>query len=437
MALLSLVGALFFMVSGGPYGLEELARKVGFGGAIVVLFATPLVWSVPTALLVAELAAALPEEGGYYAWVRRALGPFWGFQEVWLSLAASLFDMAIYPTMFVSYLARLFPAFGAWPFATGAALVALSAAYNLAGARTVGAGSVGMTVILIAPFAVLAGLAYASAYRTPSAPIEPIATRDVAGGVLVAMWNYMGWDNSSTIAGEVDRPQRTYPIAVLSAVGLVALAYVVPMGAMLAAGVDPAGWETGAWVSVALAFGGPALAIAVVVGGMIGAFGMYSALCLSYSRLPAALAEDGYFPPLLARRLTSNGAPWAAIVACSIAWTLSLGLSFERLVSMDVLLYGGSLVLEFVALVVLRVREPTLNRPFKIPGGTMAAGALAAGPTLLLGFALVKTASESIGAMNALAVGAAIVLLGPVAYAMVRAPLRARADRRVSGESRQ
>jgi amino acid transporter len=251
------------------------------------------------------------------------------------------------------------------------------------------------------------------------------------------MWNYMGWDNSSTIAGEVDRPQRTYPIAVLSAVGLVALTYVVPMSAMLAAGVNPAGWDTGAWVSVARELGGPALAIAVVIGGMISAFGMYNALCLSYSRLPAALAEDGYFPPLLARRLTSNGAPWAAIVACSVAWTLSLGLSFERLVSMDVLLYGASLVLEFIALLVLRVREPTLPRPFKIPGGTVAAGALAAGPTLLLGFALVKTAEESIGGTNALGVGAAVALLGPVAYATARASLGARAEGRVSGGSRQ
>ena len=93
MTLVSLVGALYFMVSGGPYGLEGLARKVGFGAAIAVLVATPLVWSLPTALMVGELAAALPEEGGYYAWVRRALGPFWGYQEAWLSLAASVFDI--------------------------------------------------------------------------------------------------------------------------------------------------------------------------------------------------------------------------------------------------------------------------------------------------------------------------------------------------------
>src|ERR1700677_303209 len=140
MTLLPLVGTLYFMVSGGPYGLEELAHSVGFGWAIVVLVATPVVWSLPTALMVGELAAALPEEGGYYAWVRRALGPFWGYQEAWLSFAASVFDMAIYPTLFVLYLGRLSPVLVTSPLTIGVLFIATGAAYNLAGARAVGEG---------------------------------------------------------------------------------------------------------------------------------------------------------------------------------------------------------------------------------------------------------------------------------------------------------
>src|SRR3984957_1950890 len=132
MTLPPLGGALYFMVSGGSYGLEELAHKVGFRTAIAVVLAIPVVWSVPTALMVGELAAALPEEGGYYAWVRRALGPFWGYQEAWLSLAASVFDMAIYPTLFVLYLGRLFPALAAYPHLIGALVIAVGAAWNLA-----------------------------------------------------------------------------------------------------------------------------------------------------------------------------------------------------------------------------------------------------------------------------------------------------------------
>ena len=73
----------------------------------VLLLCLPFLWSLPTALMIGELASALPAEGGFYVWVRRALGPFWGFQEAWLSLAASIFDMAIYPTLFTLYLGRL------------------------------------------------------------------------------------------------------------------------------------------------------------------------------------------------------------------------------------------------------------------------------------------------------------------------------------------
>ena len=112
LTLVPLVSATYFMVSGGPYGLEDLVASAGYLGAIAVLVVTPVVWSLPTALMVGELSGAIPEEGGYFAWVKRAMGPFWGFQEAWLSLAASVFDMAIYPTLFALYLARLFSGAG-------------------------------------------------------------------------------------------------------------------------------------------------------------------------------------------------------------------------------------------------------------------------------------------------------------------------------------
>ena len=99
------------MVSGGTYGTEDIVHGAGYGRAIVILLLTPALWSLPTTYMIGELSAALPFEGGYYAWVRRAMGNFWGFQEAWLSLAASIFDMAIYPTLFVTYLTRLFPWF--------------------------------------------------------------------------------------------------------------------------------------------------------------------------------------------------------------------------------------------------------------------------------------------------------------------------------------
>jgi amino acid transporter len=92
------------MVSGGPYGLEDIIGMAGFGRALLLLAIVPILWSLPTALMVGELASAIPDEGGFYVWAHRALGRFWGFQVAWLSLASSVFDMAIYPTTVSLYL---------------------------------------------------------------------------------------------------------------------------------------------------------------------------------------------------------------------------------------------------------------------------------------------------------------------------------------------
>src|SRR5947207_15475842 len=103
-----LVAATFFMVSGGTYGTEDIVHGAGYGRAILILLLTPILWSLPTAFMIGELSSALPAEGGYYAWVRRAMGNFWCFQEAWLSLVAAIFDMAIYPTLCVVYMTLMF-----------------------------------------------------------------------------------------------------------------------------------------------------------------------------------------------------------------------------------------------------------------------------------------------------------------------------------------
>src|SRR5215813_1072039 len=131
------------MVSGGPYGLEDVVSGAGYGGAILLLLVTPLIWSLPTALMIGELSSAIPAEGGFYVWVKRALGPFWGFQEAWLSLAASAFDMAIYPTLFVIYLSEITPALrvGHRGVLVGVILVTACAMWNILGAKAVGDSS--------------------------------------------------------------------------------------------------------------------------------------------------------------------------------------------------------------------------------------------------------------------------------------------------------
>jgi len=413
-----LVAATFFMVSGGTYGTEDIVHGAGYGRAILILLLTPLLWSLPTAFMIGELSSALPYEGGYYAWVRRAMGNFWGFQEAWLSLVASIFDMAIYPTLFVVYLTRLFPWFaqGYRGWVVGLVVVTACTLLNIAGVRVVSTTSLWLFFALSSPFALIVVLAPFKYSALLHAVTTPTTSKvDIIGGLLIAMWNYMGWDNASTIATEVERPQRTYPRAMLVAVAIVALSYVLPVAALWMTGLAPSAWETGSWAEIAGLLGGPLLRIGLVIGGMVSAFGMFNALVMSYSRLPLAMAQDGMLPRFFAK-LNRRRAPWIAILACAVGWAMCLGLGFERLVTIDILLYGSSLALEFVALVVLRIREPELPRAFRVPGGMFGAVAIGVMPVLLLGFSVVRSETEQVWGMSSFAFGMILIGAGVVAY---------------------
>ena len=420
-----LVAATFFMVSGGTYGTEEIIHGAGYGRGILILLFLPVLWSLPTAFMIGELSSALPAEGGYYAWVRRGMGNFWGFQEAWLSLAASIFDMAIYPTLFVFYLRQMSPWFGVGSHGIYAGLfvVVTCAALNLAGIRVVGMTSLWLFFLLSAPFALVVVLAPFKLGTMADARAVPAATGlGLIGGVLVAMWNYMGWDNASTIAQEVERPQRTYPRAMIAAVILVALSYVLPFAAVYLTGAPSSLFgEDGSWASVAGALGGRIagiewLRLLIVLGGMMSGFGMFNALVLSYSRLPLAMARDGMLPKAFGKISKRTKTPWLAIVVCAACWALCLGLGFRRLVTLDIMLYGASLMLEFVTLVVLRIKEPGLKREFRVPGGM--AGAITCGvfPLLLLLLAVVESNHETVLGVNGLLFGALIMFAGFVVY---------------------
>jgi amino acid transporter len=418
-----LVAATFFMVSGGTYGTEDIISGAGYGRGILLLLITPILWSLPTAFMIGELSSALPEEGGYYAWVRRGLGNFWGFQEAWLSIVASIFDMAIYPTLFVAYLTRLIPWFavGHRGLMVGLGVVGVCALMNIAGIRVVAISSLWLFFLLSLPFVAIVLIAPLKIGALAGAAVAPAKT-DVGliGGLLICMWNYMGWDNASTIAKEVKRPQRTYPRAMMVAVVVVAVTYVLPFAAMWLTGIKASAFETGSWADIAGLMGGllggPMMArafrVALVLGGMMSAFGMFNALVMSYSRVPLAMAQDGMLPKVFAKMTKRTDAPWVSIVVLAVCWAPCLLLGFERLVSLDVLLYGMSLTLEFVALVALRIKEPELKRPFKVPGGMIGAVLLGVFPVGLLVIAVVHGEEERILGMSGLTFGMILIAGG-------------------------
>ena len=409
--LVALVTATYSMVAGGPFGLEEIVGSNGYTGALLILCFTPLLWALPTTLMVSELASALPETGGFYVWVNRALGPFWGFQESWLTFVGSIFDMAIYPILFSTYLAHLVPLLGKafTPLILGALMITSCVAMNLLGTSFVGRGSIVFVLALLAPFGLLVWCGFSSAHLG-AAPTNLTKT-DLLGGILIAMWNYMGWDNASTIAGDVNDARRTYARAMTIALIVVVLTYIVPIVAVAHAGIPSSAWETGSWVTFAGRLGGQKLALFMTAAGVVAALSTFNTLVMSLSRLPYAMARDGFLPRVFAKE-NARGAPWVAIVVCATFWALAMVLGFEATVMLDVLITGLSILLEFAALIALRINEPNLARPFRVRGGYAGVILLSIPPAALIVISCARNHAQRIGPVNALTVGLCLVLLG-------------------------
>ena len=426
---LSLVFILYFSTSGGAFTTETLVTAVGPGVALLILLLVPVVYSLPEILIVGELASMLPEEGGYYRWVQRAFGPFWAFQNGWLTWMYSLVDMAIYPKLFVTYLAYFAP--GLKPsviWAVGLVVIWGATALNLAGARRVGRSSVVAGVFIITGFLVLSVAALTQAAHVPWRPFSAAGqsgSGSLAVGLSIALWNYIGWDNASTVQGEVKDASRSYPRALAITLPLVIAGYLIPLLATLSA-TDWTTWTEGGWPQIALSVGGsfgPILAAWIALAGMVSAVGLFNALLLAYSRIPFVMAQDGLLPAALART-DSRGTPRTAVLFAAGCYSVFMLLPFSGLVVADVMLYSLALMLELGALIALRRREPSLRGAFRIPVGTGGVTALAALPLCVL--LLVVGLSFADGEYGVPAVlGAAVAIsLGPICYGLANRRLR-------------
>jgi amino acid transporter len=392
--LLPLVALIFFSVSGGAYGIESLFSTSGPGIGILLILVTPLLYAVPHSLVVSELGTAIPEEGGYYHWVKRGLGRFWGFQQGMLQWICSFVDMAVYPVLFTSYLQSLVAAVAPGRhvlFTLGhlqfdlnwcicLAVVVAFTALNLLGAGWVGDSSLLFAIVCLVPMLLLTVIGFAHLVHTGQNPISETTSDPgqsvwsaFGSGLFIVMWNYCGWDATSNVAGEMENPRKHLPRALAVSVTLIMLGYLLPCIAALAVGKGGdagwANWEDGSFSAVARQLAGPWLQWTITVGGMFAAVAMFSALLASNSRLPYVLAQDGYLPKVLAKESRRRGVPIASIIGSSVIYAMFCLSSFGNLIIFDVFLTNLGVLLEVAALIALRIREPELERPYRIPGG--------------------------------------------------------------------
>ena len=381
---------------------------------LLLLVLTPLLWSAPVALVMAELASAMPDEGGYVTWTRQAFGPYWAFQVGWWSWIDSFVDVAVYPALFVEYLQFWFPSLAPlerWLLVV--AFIVVLTGLNLLGVRPTGHAALALAVVALLPVAALTVVALVGPRVVPWAPLAPAGQglEAVGLGLAVMMWNYSGWDTPSTILGETRAPERAFRSAMFLTLPILIAAYLLPVGAALASGALPwSEWTTGVLPTIARSVGGDWLGHAVAAGAVLSTAGLFMSLLLTNSRLPYVLARDHAMPRWLGAVDARFGTPWTAVVVSAALYAAFALFSFKELIVLNIWLYSLSLLVELGAFVRLRVSEPAMPRPWRVPGGLSGAIIVVAFPALFC-----VGAMATAGWTNTIA-GVAAALSGPLAY---------------------
>jgi len=367
---LQLAAVIFLTVSGGPYGLEPLLSYAGQNGSLFLLMLTPLLWDIPTICGVLELNSMMPVTGGYYQWVKRALGMRFAFYEGWWTWLYTFVDLAIYPVLFVEYLSFFFPGMEAYKIPLCLAIIWISAGLNILGIVPVGETSIFLAVIVLLPFLALFIIAfshYGGAISFPALSLKGIRFSSIGMALYTVMWNFIGWDNVTTYAAEVNRPLRTYLVSIGIAFVLIFTIYFLAVFTTQQSGIDFNLLNEEGFPALGLLIGGQWLGAMISLGGMASALGLFSAVLLSVSRVPKVMADDQLLPPKLHTVHPKFKTPYVSIIVCSAVVSVMILWTFADLLIIDVTVYGAALFLEFISLIVLRIKAPEEYRPFKIP----------------------------------------------------------------------
>jgi amino acid transporter len=430
--LLAFVFVMYAYTTAGPFGLEDQIPNSGPGLALIYQLILPFFWCIPVSLVAAELTTAFPVEGGFYRWVRAGYGDFWGFLAGWWNWTASFILGSAYAVLFSDYLSFFFPQIVGWKhYLVSLALVALIAWVNLRGIQLAGAFATVLEIFVLLPVAVLCGIAATKWRHNPFSPLIPphVPPFQVFGvGLALGLWLYSGYEQLSTVAEEVDNPQRSYPITLALVVPLSVATYFFPTMFSLAALGNWQQWHTRYFSDAAQLIGGGWLAFWMTLAATVMNASILNATVLTSTRMPFAMAEDGYLPAILTARHPRFGTPWVAILASCAVYGLLAFETLTQLITVYMWLRIATTVLTVLAVWRLRRISPAVPRPFRIPWGSAGLAYVVGAPLVMAGVALLGSDRF------ALRWGPVAILLGPIAYLLVRR-MRARHAGELAGSN--
>jgi amino acid transporter len=410
------VFVMFAYTTGGPFGMEEMVSTSGPGLTLLYLLVIPFFWCIPVSLVAAELTTAIPVEGGFYRWVRASFGDFWGFLAGWWNWSASWLLGGSYAVLFSDYLATYFPSLAGWKrYLVSVALISLLAYINIRGIQMVGAVATVLEISVLIPVLLLCVIAATQWRHNPFHPFVPphVSPFQVFGvGLALGLWLYSGYEQCSSVAEEIENPQRNYPRALAIVVPLSMAAYFLPALFSLAALGNWHDWNTAYLSTAAKLIGGGWLGFLITIAAMLGNVSLLNATVLTSTRMPSSMAEDGYLPPVFAAKHRRFGTPWIAILISSAIYALLAFHTLAQLLTVYVWLRILVTVLTVLAAWRLRETHPEMKRPFHIPWGKAGLAYVVVAPILMSVVALVGSDKF------ALKWGPVPVALGVIAYFM-------------------
>ncbi|CDP17350.1 unnamed protein product [Coffea canephora] len=371
LTLIPLIFLIYFEVAGGPYGEEPAVQAAGPLLAILGFLIFPFIWSIPEALITAELSTTFPGNGGFVIWADRAFGPFWGSLMGTWKFLSGVINIAAFPALCIDYLKKLFPIFSSGLPRQLAILIStlLLSFLNYTGLTIVGYAAVALGLISLAPFVLMSLIAIPQIHPHRWISLgQKGVEKDWRLFFNTLFWNLNFWDNVSTMAGEVDKPQKTFPLALLCAVIFTCLGYIIPLVAVTGAiSVDQNLWEAGFMADAAKMISGQWLKIWIEIGAVLSAIGLFEAQLSSSAYQVEGMAEIGFLPEFCKVRSKWFNTPWLGIL---LSTAISLGISYMSytdIIYSANFLYSLGMLLEFLSFLWLRRKFPTMKRPYRVP----------------------------------------------------------------------
>jgi amino acid transporter len=410
---------IFTLVAGGYFGMEDMVSMTGPGLTILILIVFPFLWSIPQALIASELGSAIPEEGGYYKWVQRAFGEFWGFQVGWWRTISCYIDSTLYIVLSVSYINAFIPLTEMQNFMVRLAIVLFFVIINLLGLKEVSRITSGLMIFVFATLFIFVALGAVNWQFNPVIPFYATGQgfmQSIGFGVAFCIWVYSGYESMGTMSGEVANPQ-VIPRATMLTIPVVTLVYILPIIFGLASYGSYELWSVDhgvSFVTMIGSFGIPGLMLIFTLGAVACFFSLYNAYLASASRGFFVIAEDKLSPPMLCKLNKKFGTPHLAIISMGAINLFLSQFGFATLVVINVVLFMFAYLVWFFSAIALRIKEPDLKRPFRIPFGTKGMIIMTIAPAIICMTALFTNG------LNYWIGGCLGILTGPLFYVIFK-----------------